>query len=161
MRHTPYDKQFQSTPSSRRETNPERRGQADCAYFNPLPPRGGRPCPSPAASPLVDISIHSLLAEGDEYEIANDEQWIPTFQSTPSSRRETLPSSPLDGSASISIHSLLAEGDFFAEMAKAWLNISIHSLLAEGDALQLGQLSEREAISIHSLLAEGDARTGG
>ena len=56
---------FQSTPSSRRETMSGSRDGRAQAYFNPLPPRGGRPVRGVFVAISVDISIHSLLAEGD------------------------------------------------------------------------------------------------
>ena len=106
---------------------------------------------------MAQISIHSLLAEGDG-------EWMIWT----------------DGRAAISIHSLLAEGDLImrhtpyaqqnfnplpprggrrlpARPAPAGCVISIHSLLAEGDAHELCE-AMRKIISIHSLLAEGDYR---
>ena len=56
-------------------------------YFNPLPPRGGRRYTNVTHWVPLPISIHSLLAEGDERSL-----------------RDMLKSN-------ISIHSLLAEGD--------------------------------------------------
>ena len=57
--------EFQSTPSSRRETNGRYDYSSSAAYFNPLPPRGGRLLPVEGAERIALISIHSLLAEGD------------------------------------------------------------------------------------------------
>ncbi len=127
-----------------------------------------------------NISIHSLLAEGDDNDLA-----------------------VVDKTIRISIHSLLAEGDWAAIQAGNRVSISIHSLLAEGDVIRAGDApdgqnfnplpprggrryavksiafqflfqstpsSRRETpkrpkrlpsnrISIHSLLAEGDSKT--
>ena len=102
---------FQSTPSSRRETCSRRGMPHGAKYFNPLPPRGGRREAGGMESVYNDISIHSLLAEGDL-------------------SRRTRPRRAED----ISIHSLLAEGDG-RRLPQSRENhpISIHSLLAEGD----------------------------
>ena len=66
------------------------------------------------------ISIHSLLAEGDVSQPADQ------------------------GFTSISIHSLLAEGDFAPGQPMPGQLISIHSLLAEGDldGLTIDEISE-------------------
>ncbi len=79
-------------------------------YFNPLPLRRGRP-----SSLMVTYCPFS-------------------FQSTPSSQRETDETECLGLVISISIHSLLAEGDFVRFCcAIIIMTISIHSLLAKGD----------------------------
>ena len=102
---------FQSTPSSRRETGRSRCHTHASSNFNPLPPRGGRlfallaarrrnrnfnPLPPRGGRHALrvrtrdggSISIHSLLAEGDEVGDAARGRDL-KFQSTPSSRRET------------------------------------------------------------------------
>ena len=125
------------------------------------------------------ISIHSLLAEGDARPMwtsrAADE-----FQSTPSSRRETLSCAILRMHSRISIHSLLAEGDAYrhAQRQQGALFQSTPSSRREthmssarpcAKSFQSTPSSRRETtarlpkdkalvISIHSLLAEGDAR---
>ena len=101
--------QFQSTPSSQRETN---------VY-----------CDFNASSA---ISIHSLLAEGDE-DYEEVKRILSIFQSTPSSQRETREKLSKQIKARISIHSLLAEGDQKPRPLYPASQISIHSLLAEGD----------------------------
>ena len=80
--------------------------------FNPLPPRGGRLKTPEQREGILRISIHSLLAEGDAHGLAHVNQpfvisihsllaegdlpdasplhWVKGFQSTPSSRRETI-----------------------------------------------------------------------
>ena len=59
------------------------------AYFNPLPPHGGRPYSSGGIWEYLHISIHSLHTEGDlAGEVAAGNKTL--FQSTPSTRRETL-----------------------------------------------------------------------
>ena len=57
---------FQSTPSLRRETRTQKSSKASRPYFNPLPPCGGRQPRSSLHSSQAFISIHSLLAEGDQ-----------------------------------------------------------------------------------------------
>ena len=128
-----WDKIFQSTPSSRRETWRPRRLRRGCHNFNPLPPRGGRRPSTRKIKKWREISIHSLLAEGDSPACLMV-VIIDVFQSTPSSRRET--NGP--------------QGAFFSR------RISIHSLLAEGDDPPYASGGMSMAISIHSLLAEGD-----
>ena len=56
---------FQSTPSVWRETGCSRTCGTAAAYFNPLPPYGGRLIPFCSAAYAADISIHSLRMEGD------------------------------------------------------------------------------------------------
>ena len=101
-------------------------------YFNPLPPRGGR-----------HDKIVYLTAGG-------------RFQSTPSSRRETLARSADRAEREISIHSLLAEGDYFTPLIEAAEKEfqSTPSSRRETDAA--GRRRKLWRISIHSLLAEGD-----
>ena len=147
---------FQPTPSSRRETSMRGVQSGGKAYFNPLPPRGGRP--------------DSLLRGLDFSRV---------FQPTPSSRRETQPRADDMRRERISTHSLLAEGDVRKMPQRQAPRISTHSLLAEGDRctsprrwrfvrFQPTPSSRRETlrtvlrhtavvISTHSLLAEGDA----
>ena len=85
-----FDK-FQSTPSARRATSVLLPVCWACSYFNPRPPRGGRPNTSPRFSPPI------------------------LFQSTPSARRATrLPEAGCDHRC-ISIHALREEGDQAAE----------------------------------------------
>ena len=103
--------QFQSTPSARRATYNERLQKHDFSYFNPRPPRGGRPRPrffrssisgnfnprpprggrrsaTAATRPPPQISIHALREEGDCRTVS---AYISAmiFQSTPSARRAT------------------------------------------------------------------------
>ena len=190
---------FQSTPSSRRETRPPSRGPHRTAYFNPLPPRGGKLKPllpqpksrafqstpssrreTPWAIPRAadrNISIHSLLAEGDKPSASprrpacNFNPLPPRggrrlrgmqdggkniFQSTPSSRRETAAGAQRPrGDAHF--NPLPPRGGRRRGYARADADadISIHSLLAEGD-LEKRAPAVDEPISIHSLLAEGD-----
>ena len=80
-------------------------------YFYPRPPCGGRHDGGTADRLGRLISIHALLAEGDQIIIE-------------------------DGRVrgQISIHALLAEGDHgCAKECPANAEISIHALLAEGD----------------------------
>ena len=123
---------FQSTPSAWRETRTETALHPSSAYFNPLPPHGGR-----RPSSAVSSADHSV------------------FQSTPSAWRETdhprgshgccayfNPLPPHGGRrrcyrypwklGGISIHSLRMEGDWWIVCVGD--RISIHSLRMEGDA---------------------------
>ena len=155
--------EFQSTPSSQRETIAAvKRFQAD-VDFNPLPPRRGRPpgiwirqgkaqfqstpssqretCEFAKQHAYSRISIHSLLAEGDEgarhrdrhpghfnplpprrgrHRHCHAEYKRKEFQSTPSSQRETELTEFFDDGEGISIHSLLAEGDAVNSSQITW-----------------------------------------
>ena len=171
---------FLSTPSSRRATvlpeqcarhhqnfypRPPRGGRRSrssfrsrpAAYFYPRPPRGGRHRVDCVDLVAVPISIHALLAEGDEPFIVQITA-SSLFLSTPSSRRATIrPPAPC------------CPGRYFyprpprgRRLTKPYTRsiidaISIHALLAEGDP---GRSREPPAyrISIHALLAEGDSK---
>ena len=123
---------FQSTPSSRRETRPTAAKAEKAAtisihsllaegdtmtailpskksYFNPLPPRGGRPVPRSSRSRRR--AFQSTPSSRRETGIDHLRVAANRFQSTPSSRRETSSHLPAFPRSRISIHSLLAEGD--------------------------------------------------
>ena len=103
------------------------------AYFNPLPPHGGRPRMLPKSTSILsfqstpsawretevggisgavaDISIHSLRMEGDPGNMLLIREAF-KFQSTPSAWRETGSSRGKDITGLVSsIHSLRMEGD--------------------------------------------------
>ena len=124
-------------------------------YFNPRPPRGGRPSTS-----------------------ANSSEKL-IFQSTPSARRATRSFWRPAPAAGISIHALREEGDGRSRPIRPLIidfnprpprggrplvhdgifdprNISIHALREEGDvALALNKVGG-SSISIHALREEGD-----
>ena len=80
-------------------------------YFNPRPPRGGRPICEPSVLNCCTISIHALPAEGDEW-LAKIKRFV----------------------KDISIHALPAEGDDPCDRVRQERRrISIHALPAEGD----------------------------
>ena len=74
---------------------------------------------------LQDISIHTFLAEGDEY------------------RLDKIASS------TISIHTFLAEGDAVGTKSACDFAISIHTFLAEGDYLHAMRLPLRPNFNPH------------
>ncbi len=78
-------------------------------HFNPLPPRGGRRM-RPAA-PSFGQYFNPLPPRGGRHDKIVYVTAGGRFQSTPSSRRETLARSADRAEREISIHSLLAEGD--------------------------------------------------
>ena len=169
---------FQSTPSTRRETNLSRHSSCGVSTFQSTP--------STRRETRNDLRYTHIL---------------PEFQSTPSTRRETNcyidqactarnfnPLPPHGGRQNIrtfcsvarciSIHSLHTEGDHNSYVLFRAANdfnplpphggrqgrhipgnlpdrISIHSLHTEGDVFRLLRLIRRE-ISIHSLHTEGD-----
>ena len=79
---------FQSTPSAWRETTVSLEPYRRTAYFNPLPPHGGRRISIRSECKFFSISIHSLRMEGDR-NIEQQERESKLFQSTPSAWRET------------------------------------------------------------------------
>ena len=79
---------FQSTPSARRATGSTAEIEDDLVYFNPRPPRGGRPNPLDLIAHHKKISIHALREEGDW-----NGHWMYPFR------------------LGISIHALREEGD--------------------------------------------------
>ena len=190
---------FQSTPSAWRETQAGRaaaaregisihslRMEGDCmfpcsfffrAYFNPLPPHGGRPADRPKRSavkvfqstpsawretgtvpavPMQRVHFNPLPPHGGRQQKHFHGAACGGFQSTPSAWRETN------------------ADDFelvifpFQSTPSAWREteircykiavreISIHSLRMEGDGRPGGRNSGRKPISIHSLRMEGD-----
>ena len=56
---------FQSTPSARRATLTLASKSSWTIYFNPRPPRGGRPQIGQHLDETLFISIHALREEGD------------------------------------------------------------------------------------------------
>ena len=125
---------FQSTPSVWRETVGNIGTCQAYAYFNPLPPCGGRQKSLCNVSAGDAISIHSLRVEGDSswYNIISTRH---RFQSTPSVWRETTLYRIYSTQEDISIHSLRVEGDTLQRIADTLNAISIHSLRVEGDTI--------------------------
>ena len=145
---------FQSTPSTRRETRVvalyqqledisihslHTEGDWKCMkrserneYFNPLPPHGGRP----SAAKQVILTL--------------------AFQSTPSTRRETVCRLDVYGSIPISIHSLHTEGDQHP-MRRYHCQIGFQSTPStRRETVEVFPFVRRNCISIHSLHTEGD-----
>ena len=58
---------FLSTPSARRATQESEQNTSTTTYFYPRPPRGGRPIKEERALELLEISIHALREEGDNF----------------------------------------------------------------------------------------------
>ena len=83
-------------------------------YFNPRPPRGGRPSGRRLRRPAAFISIHALREEGDLL------GYIQALKELP-----------------ISIHALREEGDLPDQYVHGILPISIHALREEGDLLSI------------------------
>ena len=125
-------------------------------YFNPRPPRGGRPC---MISPLTinqKISIHAPLAGGDALAVLPQCQgadfnprpprggrlggvgpgWgCPYFNPRPPRGGRLAPLSKGAVAAGISIHAPLAGGDAVLQhIPGLTLDISIHAPLAGGDS---------------------------
>ena len=125
------------------------------AYFNPLPPHGGRLVFSLPGADLGSISIHSLRMEGDN--VCDCPVCIHCI---------SIHSLRMEGDSEnlfaavcrndISIHSLRMEGDHFIGCAVCIDCISIHSLRMEGDGRGSPGIPVPHWISIHSLRMEGD-----
>ena len=79
-------------------------------YFNPRPPRGGRPAAQGDPMRRRPISIHALREEGDPMDTVPSATSV-RFQSTPSARRATELGPAFRVLLGISIHALREEGD--------------------------------------------------
>ena len=190
---------FQSTPSTRRETAVSLSCFSEISDFNPLPPHGGRPGEALEAMKAGKISIHSLHTEGDgcsgagthrphhfnplpphggrlrrtirqvrgeEFQSTpstrretlvriNSDASFP-FQSTPSTRRETLSHVDFPFSIFISIHSLHTEGDS-AGVTSYTIPADFNPLPPHGGRPPHSVITSNSTdISIHSLHTEGD-----
>ena len=127
-----YSRKFLSTPSLRRATLHRLAAEQLPVHFYPRPPCGGRRLLILLIRRANYISIHALLAEGDQQQRrrsgyyykflstpslrrATRKKYIIftmiKFLSTPSLRRATLHPVHLSCAHLISIHALLAEGD--------------------------------------------------
>ena len=124
---------FQSTPSSRRETRDAALLRTVTQFQSTPSSRRETPWGDPN-SETKEISIHSLLAEGDY--AFRQRLYLPVyFNPLPprGGRRGRVAALGRIVNVNISIHSLLAEGDDVQVARSSVLDISIHSLLAEGD----------------------------
>ena len=112
------------------------RGAADpgckTAYFNPLPPHGGRHKASKIFRKVIGISIHSLRMEGDA--VPSLARAYLVFQSTPSAWRETAAVTEIVRLA-MDFNPLPPHGGrpCFRFGISIDVFISIHSLRMEGD----------------------------
>ena len=106
------------------------------AYFNPLPPHGGRP-----------LLVYCAPA-----------QYF-TFQSTPSAWRETSGfCGQIEQTRRISIHSLRMEGDAHMRLYVQFFHFHFNPLPPHGGRPSTSQTKHHGfPISIHSLRMEGDA----
>ena len=169
---------FQSTPSARRATGVLSAVPYISGYFNPRPPRGGRPGLPRRHGRHPEISIHALREEGD-----------PGCVHFAAAGRDFNPRPPRGGrhiapigyaqTPRISIHALREEGDrsgLFSSRSPYHFNprpprggrpgkahwcrqkrrISIHALREEGDGRPVCALFGALVISIHALREEGD-----
>ena len=102
---------FQSTPSAWRETNCGMSAHGMTAYFNPLPPHGGRP-----VTEIVRLAMEIFQSTPSAWRETRKRRrcgHCGIFQSTPSAWRETIDLVDGDPAIIISIHSLRMEGDLF------------------------------------------------
>ena len=105
---------FQSTPPARGATGAARPAKPQLLYFNPRPPRGGRP------------------------RRAYRQCTPPRFQSTPPARGATAARRREAGRAVISIHAPREGGDMSPSSIMYNMLISIHAPREGGDPLLLG-----------------------
>ena len=145
--------EFQSTPSTRRET----RGDVFFADFGTF-----QSTPSTRRETLFlnedsfDIVFQSTPSTRRETYISPRENFSQSFQSTPSTRRETCTDLRNLRRRTISIHSLHTEGDSFPAR-KRTLELYFNPLPPHGGRLCfLPGVPSRDNISIHSLHTEGD-----
>ena len=83
-----YETKFQSTPPARGATFPFSDIPTTASYFNPRPPRGGRPAADMLLLPAPAISIHAPR-EGGDVSPPRDCSKDAEFQSTPPARGAT------------------------------------------------------------------------
>ena len=175
--HQSICQRFQSTPSSQRETPRIEKEWCWWTNFNPLPPRRGRHQGLKRSDAGGQISIHSLLAEGDGLYISRIKV-IRWFQSTPSSQRETViftkykryvifqstPSSQRETFDVLQV-SPIQKFQSTPSSQRETQNQSVKDLVAVFQSTPSSQrettrhmrgCSTGQGISIHSLLAEGD-----
>ena len=148
-------------------------------YFNPRPPRGGRPGRQNHTTRKDDISIHALREEGDQHRLRCRRRTA-AFQSTPSVGKATGQAQDPGTRQAISIRNLHMEGDYRqADCLRRGIHdfnprpprgerllglvglvgascISIHALREEGDVVKASQCADPPDISIHALREEGD-----
>ena len=147
---------FLSTPSARRATSCANRKRPTSADFYPRPPRGGRPELLPGVRPPVEISIHALREEGDQWGCHNkNSRW--RFLSTPSARRATDHVIARVNAQCISIHALREEGDVTAVEAGTNSNVFLSTPSARRATGAGPAPEDRIPISIHALREEGDS----
>ncbi len=145
-------------------------------YFNPRPPRGGRPKCFDDRS-LLQRFQSTPPSRGATLDISSRPSY-PAFQSTPPSRGATCPLAFLPPFIAISIHAPLAGGDRLAQVKTAWCYyfnprpprggrrlcwpgwmraIGFQSTPPSRGATCPPQVhSQRQQISIHAPLAGGD-----
>ena len=104
-----FASEFQSTPSEGRATTPFTLTSWSSTYFNPRPPRGGRPVPCIVFR--VPLIFQSTPSEGRATFSSSSVLRSLRFQSTPSEGRATVLSVLLVFQLPISIHALRGEGD--------------------------------------------------
>ena len=106
---------------------------------------------------LHQISIHALREEGDRSS-PRFPRYLPTFLSTPSARRATLPL-PSPCRRWFYFYPRPPRGGRLIDPARCphTYRISIHALREEGDPLNGAQLLAAIDISIHALREEGDS----
>ena len=146
-------------------------------YFNPRPPRGGRPPYVSAYSGGKNISIHALREEGDIRGRAAPLSGIDfnprpprggrpapgrirgyqaRFQSTPSARRATRAVCDHEHQRAISIHALREEGDNSSSTDKHPQHNFNPRPPRGGRRSACQSVPHRADISIHALREEGD-----
>ena len=146
---------FLSTPSARRATSCANRKRPTSADFYPRPPRGGRPELLPGVRPPVEISIHALREEGDQWGCHNkNSRW--RFLSTPSARRATDHVIARVNAQCISIHALREEGDVVPD-GRGQVIDDFYPRPPRGGRPDAGVVDYGvHNISIHALREEGD-----
>ena len=104
---------------------------------------------------MLDVSIHSFQAEGDNYIVRRECMQVCFNPLLPSGRRHNY---DIFRNALMCFNPLLPSGRRHrkekTKMSK--INVSIHSFQAEGDNAISVQVRTTQRVSIHSFQAEGD-----
>ena len=148
---------FLSTLSLRRATTQDRQSFYQCQFLSTLSLRRAT-VRKRQAIPIIQISIHALLAESDET-TTGIHGFNPLFLSTLSLRRATVTVLGIQHRVGISIHALLAESDE-SRQPSGRPTKDFYPRSPCGERHDYAQYCIRaQGISIHALLAESDGKS--
>ncbi len=152
---------FQSTPPARGATPGELARTGNENYFNPRPPRGGRPQYPNLNGLIEDISIHAPR-EGGDCTRPVTRYSIKSFQSTPPARGATYTGDFIRDGHDQFQSTPPARGATRSPVSLINFDrISIHAPREGGDSIINSRLSTRRSISIHAPREGGDVSCAG